>query len=439
LTTEGLVAVLRRFQPIRSLRYFFMQILLRPGSFVGVMLTVLSADLAAQEWTRFRGPNGTGISAAKGIPVTWTEQDFRWRVPIPGDGHSQPVIWGDKIFLTTAMGAGKERALVCLQKDDGKERWTKTYALPTHRPANRNASFANGSPVVDQDRVIACFVSRDHYWVRAFDHAGNELWSQNLGTFSSQHGHGTSPIIYENMVIVTNDQDAESFVVALDLKTGKQVWKSPRRPAPEFTAYGTPCIYTRPGMAPELLLSSQSHGISSLNPKTGALNWEAPVYDKRVVASPVVAGDVVIGSCGQGGGAGNYLSAIKLGGKGDVSQTHVAYTLRKATPYVPTPLFLDGRLYLISDAGIASALEAATGREIWSERLRAEFFGSPVLIDGKIYCPTTKGDMIVLATGDTFQQLARNPLGEGTHSTPCVDGGRIYMKTFTHLVCVGGK
>jgi outer membrane protein assembly factor BamB len=410
------------------------------GALLVLLLTsLLSAPTAAQEWTRFRGPNGTGISSAKDVPVTWTEDKFRWRVEIPGQSHSQPVIWGDKLFLTTAVDVGKERALLCLGKDDGKELWRKSYPLPTHRPANRNASYANGSPVVDRERVIACFVSRDHFWVRSFDHSGNELWSRDLGTFESQHGHGASPIIYENTVIVTNDQDGESFIIALDLKTGSLVWKAPRRPAPDYTAYGTPCIYQEPGAKPELLLSSQSHGISSLDPKTGAPNWEAPVYKIRVVASPVVAGDVVIGSSGQGGGAGNYLAAVKLGGKGDVSQTHVAYTLRKATPYVPTPLYLDGRLYLISDAGIASALEAATGREIWSERLRAEFFSSPVMIGGKIHCASTKGEMIVLATGDSFQLLARNPLGEGTHSTPCVDGGRIYVKTFTHLVCIGDK
>jgi outer membrane protein assembly factor BamB len=402
-------------------------------------LALVTAAARAQEWTRFRGPNGTGISTAKNVPVTWAEQDFRWRIEIPGQSHSQPVIWGERLYVTTAIDFGRERVLLCLQKSDGKELWRKTYTLPTHRPANRNASFANGSPVVDRERVIACFVSRDHFWVRSFDHQGNELWSRDLGTFTSQHGHGASPMIYENTVIVTNDQDAESFVTALDLKSGKTVWTTQRKPAPEFTAYGTPCTHEKSDGTIELLLSSQSHGISSLDPKTGALNWEAPVYDKRVIASPVVAGELVIGSCGQGGGAGNYLSAVKLGGKGDVSRTHVAYTLRKATPYVPTPLFLDGRLYLISDAGIASALEAATGREIWSERLRAEFFGSPVLIDGKIYCATTKGEMIVLATGDAFRELARNPIGEGTHSTPCVDGGRLYVKTFSHLVCIGGK
>jgi outer membrane protein assembly factor BamB len=401
---------------------------------------LLPPALAGQEWTRFRGPNGTGISADTRVPTTWTEEDFRWRVAIPGESHSQPVIWGGRIFLTTAIDTGKERALVCLDKETGSELWTRKYPLPTHRPQNRNASYANASPVVDADRVIACFVSRDHFWVRAFDHSGKELWSRELGPFASQHGHGASPMIYDGTVIVTNDQDGESFVVALDVQTGRDVWKTPRRTVPGGTAYGTPCVNRRPDGTPELIFTSQAHGISSLDPRTGALNWEARAYDKRMVASPVVAGDLVIGSCGQGGGAGNYLSAVRLpAGKGDVTTSHVAYTLRTATPYVPTPLYKDGRLYLISDAGIASALEAPTGRQLWSERLRAEFFGSPVLIDGRIYAPTTRGEMIVLATGDTFQLLARNPIGEGTHSTPCVDGGRLYVKTFTHLVCIGKK
>ena len=393
----------------------------------------------AQEWTRFRGPNGTGISVTEGVPAVWTEKEFAWRVPIAGQSHSQPVIWGDRMFLLTATDFGKERALVCVRKTDGQPLWTKSYPLPMPRLGNKNTGYANTSPVVDAERVVACFVSNDHFWVRAFDHAGRELWSRDLGTFVAQHGHGASPMIYGGHVIVTNDQDGVSSVVALDLKTGAVAWNSPRgagRNANIATAYCTPITHTRADGSVELLLTSQSHGVSSLDPQTGALNWEAPVFTKRMVASAVVAGDLVIGSCGQGGGAGNYLAAIKLGGSGDVSKTHVAYQLTKATPYVPTPLYLDGRLYLISDAGIATALDAATGRELWTARLRAEFFSSPVLIGGKIYCASTKGEMIVLATGDTFQELGRSPLGEGTHSTPCVDGGRLYVKTFTHLVCI---
>jgi outer membrane protein assembly factor BamB len=406
---------------------------------IACFTTLLPTDVAGQEWTRFRGPNGTGISAAKGIPVTWTEQDFRWRVPVPGDSHSQPVIWGDRIFVNSAVQAGKERSLVCLQKSDGKLLWQKTFTLPTHRPGNKNSGYANSSPVVDAARVVTCFVSDEHFWVRAFDHAGGELWSHDFGAFASQHGHGASPMIYENTVIITNEEDVEGFVVALDLQTGKPVWRSPRRAARAGTTYATPVVHLKPDGGKELILTSQGHGISSLDPKTGALNWEALVFNKRTVASPVLAGDLVIGTCGVGGGVGNYLAAVRLGGQGDVTKTHEAYTIRTATPYVPTPLFVDGRIYLISDGGIASAVEAATGKVIWSERLQAEFFGSPILIDGRIYAPTSKGEMVVLATGDTFKLLARNPIGEGTHSTPCVDGGRLYVKTFTHLVCVGGK
>ena len=400
----------------------------------------LVVTAGAQEWTRFRGPNGTGISATQGVPAVWTEKEFAWRVPIAGASHSQPVGWGDRLFLLTALAAGKERAIVCVRKSDGKELWQRSYPLPMARLGNKNTGYANTSPVVDAERVIACFVSNDHFWVRAFDHAGHELWSRDLGTFAAQHGHGASPMIYEGNVIVTNDQDGVSSVVALNTKTGAVTWTAPRaagRNANIAAAYGTPITHRRADGTVELLLTSQSHGVSSLDPTSGALNWDSPVFDKRMVASPIVAGDYAIGSCGSGAGTGNYLSAIKLGGQGTLGQTHVAYTLRRATPYVPTPLFHDGRLYLLSDAGIASAIEAATGKEIWSERLpRAEFFASPVLIGGKIYCASTKGEMIVLATGDTFQELGRSPLGEGTHSTPCVDGGRLYVKTFTHLVCI---
>jgi outer membrane protein assembly factor BamB len=409
---------------------------------LGVSLVALAGAgatpaLEAQEWTRFRGPNGTGISDAKGIPVTWGEKDFRWKVKLAGPGHSQPVIWGQRLFLTVAREGGRDRVLVCFDKNDGRELWAKTYPLAPQNPIHKNSSHANGSPVVDEERVIASFVSPESFWVRSFDHAGHEQWSRNLGTFTSQHGHGASPMIYEHTVIVANDQDAESFVVALDLKTGQTVWQTPRRASDNGTSYATPCVHLRADGSPELLLASKSHGISSLDPKTGKMNWEAPAYRLRMAASPVVAGDLAIGSCGQAGGAGNYLAAVRLGGQGNVSKTHIAYTLKQGTPYVPTPLYRDGRLYWISDAGVATALEAATGREIWSARVRAEFFASPVMIDGRIYCPSTKGEMIVLATGGTFKELARNPLGEGSHSTPCVDGGRLYVRTFNHLLCIG--
>jgi outer membrane protein assembly factor BamB len=398
---------------------------------------ILLGEAAAQEWTRFRGPNGSGVSESKGVPVTWTEKDFRWRVAIPGDGDGQPVIWGDKLFVTSAVDKGAERMLLCLSKEDGKELWSKKLPMGTYNK-NKSRCWALTTPAVDKDHVFATFADEEKYLVKAYDHAGKELWTVNLGPFKSQHGMGASPMIFEEKLIVMNDQDGDSCIVALDLKSGKTIWKCARRGVKEETAYCTPTVLQRKGFPTELLTTSFAHGISSVDPKTGTLLWEAKVFDKRAVSSPVVVGDLVFGTCGSGGG-GNFVAAVRLGGKGDVTSSHLAYTIKKAAPYVPTPLSVGDRLYLVSDDGVASAVEAATGKIIWSERVGKEFFSSPVLIDGKVYIPSTSGEMVVFATGEEFKLLSRNPLGEGSRSTPCVDGDRIYVKTFTHLVCLGGK
>lgn len=391
---------------------------------------LLLALAAPQEWTRFRGPNGTGVSEAKGLPSAWSESDVLWRVDLPGQGHSQPVIWEGKLFVTTAKADGTERSLVAIDKGTGKTLWTKAYPMSTHGKHKLN-SFASSSPAVDKDRVYVPFVSADQFVVRAFDHAGKELWAAPLGAYKSQHGYGASPIVHENLLIVTSDQDAESFIAALDLKTGKTVWKSARRNGEQTAAYGTPCVYE--GL---LLTTSAAHGIAALNPKTGQQIWEAKVFDKRAVSSPVVVGDLVFGSCGSGGG-GNYVAAVKLGGKGDVTSSHKAYEIRKAAPYVPTPVAQGDRLYLTADNGIASCVKASTGDVIWSERVADGFYGSPVLAEGRVYVASTKGEMIVFAAADEFKVLARNSLGEGSHSTPVIEGGRLYIRTFTKLLCVG--
>ena len=401
------------------------------------------------EWTRFRGPNGTGISAARGIPSRWTEPDFRWRVAIPGRSDGQPVFWGDQIFLTSAQEEGKERLVLCLRKEDGRELWCKKFALSSQKPGKfggpGNAPcHAQSTPVVDRNCLVACFADPQHFLVKAWDHSGNELWTVDLGPYEAVHGFGASPIIFEDKVIVPNDQDGPSFVIALDIKTGKTVWKTERRPGPPAgnggsTAYATPCVVQHNGSAPELLLASRSHGISCLDARTGAAKWEAVVFNIRCVASPVVAGDLAIATCGQGGGAGNFLSAVKMGGHGDVTSTHEAYRIKTSTPYVPTPLVVGDKLHLVSDVGVASCVEAATGKVLWTERLeKSNFYSSPILVDGKIYCGSREGVCFVWEpSSDQFKLVARNPLGEGTHTPAAIDGSRIYFKTFTHLVCIG--
>jgi outer membrane protein assembly factor BamB len=406
-----------------------------------ISLALAGADAAAQDWTRFRGPNGTGVSDSKQIPVTWTEKDFRWRVKLPGESHSTPVAFGDHLFLETAVGL--ERMLLCLQKSDGKEVWSKKYPMATN-PKHKLNSFASSTPAVDAERVYASFADAEKFLVKAWDHSGKELWTENLGPFKAQHGLGASPVVHDGKLIVTNDQDGESFVVALDVKTGKQVWKCPRRNTDQSTAYGTPTILERKGLPTQILTTSAVHGISGIDAKTGAMLWEAKVFDKRAVSSPVVVGDLVFGSCGSGGG-GNYVAAVRLGGKGDVTTSHLAYTVKASAPYVPTPVASGDRLYWVSDDGVASCVEASTGRIVWKERVSEKptdkypWYGSPVIVNGKIYATSSRGEVVVVAAADEFKLLARNPLGESSHSTPCIDGDRIYFKTFTHLVCLGGK
>lgn len=412
--------------------------LLLPNLLALLVVALRPPELSAQEWTRFRGLNGTGVSPTTGVPVTWTEADYRWRVRVPGTSHAQPVIWGDRIFLSSATEQGKERILLCLRRDDGGELWRRTYALPTGTRPNKRASFANESAVVDAHRVVALFVSSEHFWVRAFAHDGRELWARDLGPFESRHGHGSSPVLVGNRVIVNNDQDGRSFICALDAETGATVWTLPGESRPDHNTFATPFTVERPGQPPELIVSSQQRGLASLDPATGAVRWQAQVIVGRSVASPILAGDLIVGCWGFG--PKNVLGAFRLGGTGDVSETHLAYTLRERISYVPTPLHREGRIYLVNDAGVASALEAATGRVLWAERLAVgEFYSSPVLTEGRLYCASVAGEMFVLATGDIFRLLARNPLGEGTHSTPCLDRGRLYVKTFTHLVCIGGR
>jgi outer membrane protein assembly factor BamB len=180
-----------------------------------------------------------------------------------------------------------------------------------------------------------------------------------------------------------------------------------------------------------------AYGISGIDAKTGTLLWEARIFDRRTVSSPVVAGNLVIGTCGEGGSGS--LFAVRLGGKGDVTATHLAYRIDRGAPYVPTPVVSGDRMFLMSDKGIASAVEASTGKVIWTERVGGNFFGSYVLVEGRLYIMSWEGECVVLEAGDQFRVLAKNPLGEGTYSTPCVDGGRFYLKTHGHLLCVGGK
>ncbi|MGB2821454.1 MAG: PQQ-binding-like beta-propeller repeat protein [Phycisphaerae bacterium] len=386
----------------------------------------------AQEWTRFRGPNGAGHGQADSIPAKWTEAHYNWKVKLPGGGHGSPVLWGDRIFLMCCDDRTAGRTVVCLNAADGSVVWTRLYESQRFKMNSLN-SYGATTPVVDKDRLYVAWSSLKSIVVRALDHDGKDLWDRDLGPHSSQHGPCTSPMLFESTVVMTNDQQGGSCLLALDAATGKTLWKLPRPSG--RAAYSTPCILRPDNGEAELIVTSTASGVTSVNPRTGQVNWQhEKVLPERCVSSPVIASGLVVATCGTGP-RGKLFAVRRPTG----SQAETVYSLTKNAPYVPCPLLVDGRLFLFGDAGHITCLVAATGKQLWQEKVPDTFFGSPVFAAGRIYCISRKGNVFVLAAGDKYELLATNPLGEKSFATPAVAGGRMYLRSYNHLISIGGK
>lgn len=389
----------------------------------------------AQEWTRFRGPNGTGVGRATHLPARWTEADYRWKLRLPGVGYSSPVLWGERLFVTCADAGSGHWRVICVDTAKGAVAWQKDYPLPFY-PLNPNNTYATASAAVDAERVYVPRVEGRELRVTALAHDGRPAWEFNAGPFQTQHGLGHSPICCGRLLILAVDQDLAGRLLALDATTGRLVWETPRRPG--RADYSTPCLFQPEGGPPSLIFNSQEDGICSVAPETGHVEWSLErVLKLRSVSSPVVAGGLLISSCGSGAG-GNYLVALRPperpGGK-----PVVAYEVRRSAPYVPTSLAVDGLLFLWSDGGIVTCLDAPTGAVQWQERVGGNYFSSPVCADGKLYNISTIGEVVVLAAAREFKELGRNSLGERAEATPAIAEGQIFFRTLNHLVSVGAR
>jgi outer membrane protein assembly factor BamB len=287
--------------------------------------------------------------------------------------------------------------------------------------------------------VYVAWSTPEEYTFMALDHSGNLVWRRNLGPFDSQHSCGTSPIVYEDMVILNNDQDGPSYLIAVDRKTGETVWQKEREIA--VVAYSTPCLYEPEGKPAELIFNSQAHGITSVDPRTGKTNWEAKgVLDKRSVSSSVISSGLAIATCGSGGG-GNYVVAVRPGTVDPSGQPKEVwrYTKGGAAPYVPTVLAKGKHLFLWSDQGIVSCLDGATGEQIWQKRVGGNYSGSPICVNDKLYCMSDEGECVVVSATENYELFGKMPLGEFSRSTPSAAHGRLYLRTYSHVISIGGK
>lgn len=404
---------------------------------IGCYLAVQFASMAAgQEWTRFRGPNGAGQSDAATIPVSWAENEHLWKVELPGIGHSSPVLWGERIFLTSADPANGTRFVLCLSATDGAKQWTQAFPSKTHQIHQQN-SLASSTPAVDEQHVYCAWATPEEFAVAALGHDGKQVWRANLGPFVSQHGFGTSPIVHGDLLIITNDQDADSFLIALDKSSGQTRWKIPRKVLDkQNTSYAAPLLYQPPAGPVELIVASWAHGLTSIDPKSGKTNWEAEVLERRPVGSPILVDGLILANCGEGSG-NNSVVAVRPG-SADGREAEVLYKIdRTSAPYVPTMVAHGSLVFLWGDRGVVTCIDSRSGKQHWHERVGGTFSSSPVRVSDRIYGVSADGEVVTLAATDIFKVLGRSSLGESTRATPAVAGGRMFLRTESHLIAVG--
>ena len=410
----------------------------RPLSLVLLVsfLAVASNVALCQEWSRFRGPNGDGQSDVTTIPTSFTSADLLWKVGLPGVGNSSPVIWGDRLFLLSGDPDSGARHVLCLNIHDGRQLWQRDYPATTHRIHLQN-TLASSTPVADSQHVYCAWATPEEFTMVALTHDGKEAWRASLGPFASAHGFATSPIVYEDLVIVTNDQDGDSSLIALDSRSGKIRWQVPRKVRPEQNAsYAAPCILQQGGKPDQLIVCGWSHGMTSLDPKSGTVNWELPVFERRPVGSPILVDGLILGNCGEGSG-NNDVVAVRPPTADDPQPKQVYKIGKTSAPYVPTLIAKSSLVFLWGDKGGGSCIDAPTGKVHWRERVGGNFYGSPVRAGDSVFCVSVEGDVVALAAEATYKLLGRSPLGETCRATPAIAAGRMFVRTESHLVAVG--
>jgi len=391
----------------------------------------LVAAGAEKQWPGFRGPTAQGFVFDTEIPLTWSAtESILWRTRLPGKGNSSPVIWGDQIFLTAEGAAGKngpERLLLAYDRKTGALLWQHAAPEPPEvEKLYRKNSLASSTPASDGERVVAFFGNSG---LLCCDLAGNRLWHRNLGLFRTIHGPGSSPVIYKDLVILIQDlTQGKSVCAAFDKRTGEERWRVERRNA---ACWCTPVII-RVGDRDELVYNGSGELIA-YDPETGAVRWRTAGPSGESIPMIVSGGGLIYSASGRNG----PVFAVRPGGTGDITQTHIVWKNRLGGPHVPSPVYHDGRIYLVSDTGIVSALDAKSGELLWEERLRGRFSASPLVVGDRILFVNEDGETFVIRSRSEFELLAENPLNEYTVATPAVVGGRLYFRTAEHLICIG--
>jgi len=388
-------------------------------------LLILSLLLLTQDWPEFRGPTGQGHSDDRGLPLTWSEtKNVRWKTAIPGRGWSSAAIQGDRIWLTTATEEGKSLRAISVDRNAGAILLNvEIFRLKSSGHLNTKNSQASPTPILEGDRVYLHFGA---HGTACITQSGEIVWKTRLDYDNGQHGPGGSPVIYDDLLIMSCDGQDVQYVVALDKLTGKVRWKKFRE---GHQAYTTPLVVRLP--AGDQVISPGAFRAIAYEPRTGKEIWQVRYGDGFSNVPRPVYGAGLVFICT--GFQQPSLLAVRLDGRGDVTKSHVAWTLKRGVSLTPSPLLVGEELYMVSDNGIASCVDAKSGVPNWQVRLGGNYSASPIYADGRIYFLSEEGESVVIAPGKEFKALAKNQLDGPTLASMAVSSGSIFVRSQTHL------
>lgn len=406
----------------------------RTGAALAVVTLWCSVALA-ENWPGWRGPSRNGVTDDTGVPLHWSPtENVLWKSPVPGIGTSNPVVWEDRVFLTASEGRDHgELHIICYDRDSGRERWHRRLWGTAPTLFYPKSGMASSSPVTDGRHLWSCFGSGD---VFCFDMDGGLVWQRALadeyGPFENRFAAASSPLLFGDSLFLQCDHYGPSYLLALDKQTGENRWKADR---PEvWLSWSSPQIIYA-GERPELVVSG-SEKLDGYNPFTGQRLWTVRGLARECVPTPLFTKGLLLSVSGPNG----MHVAVRPGGSGDVTETHVAWREERGTSFVPSAIVVGDRYYIADDKGIATCLDVPTGRILWRQRFGGKFTASPVAAEGKIFFTDETGNTLVVdATQDKYHEIARNEICEPVYASAAISQGKMFLRTAKSLVCVGKR
>ena len=404
------------------------------GIFAVLLGLILAGHCHAENWPRWRGPGGNAVSNESRLPIEWDrKKSVQWKTVIPGEGSSSPIVWADRVFVTSALEFGLRRQLHCLDRQTGDIQWTCEIADADPELSSALTGYAAPTPVTDGQRVVA-FLGNGG--LICCDLQGDLQWHRSLGQFESELGLASSPILHDGLVIQLCDHDGSSFrsfdsyLIAIALDTGAVRWKTPRPKL--FRSWSTPIVTSLANGRHDLIVNAQDE-LRGYDPHSGQLLWRILGMTGWVTPSPVFGDGLIYATSGKNG----PTMAIRPGGRGDVTGTHIAWKKNRGAPYVCSPLLFGGELYVHNEQGIVNCFCARTGTLLYQERLAGKFTASAVAGDGHVWLTNDQGTTYVLKAGRSFRLVAENRLDAQCLASPAISQGCVFLRTDEHLYCIG--